>query len=161
MASSNDHVVNLNYTLKGIKLNVIIDFIQTNYRGLIIVSNKVVSPSDICVISNYIKNTNNMDPKNIQEAHLPQSKSYLKVLGISYLLEGTNIPIDSSVIESIIKATHIFNDIKITSKLHMVKVSPKSDMVIIWIDIWDSQSRTSAKKIINCSFNVESFIATV
>ena len=161
MASSSNHIVNLNYTLKGIKSNVIIDFIQTNYRGLIIVSNKVVSLSDICVISNYIKNANNMDPKNIQEAHLPQSKSYLKILGISYLLEGTNIPIDSSVIESIIKATHIFNDIKITSKLHVVKVSPNSDMAIIWIDIWDSQSRTSAKKIINCSFNIESFIATV
>ena len=128
MASFSDHVINLNHTLKDIKLN---DFIQTDYRGLIIVSNKVASLSDICVISNYIKNANNMDPNNIQEACLLQSKLYLKILGISYLLESTNISINSSVIKSIIKATHIFNNIKITSKPHVVKISLKSDMAII------------------------------
>ena len=128
MASFSDHVINLNHTLKDIKLN---DFIQTDYRGLIIVSNKVASLSDICVISNYIKNANNMDLNNIQEACLLQSKLYLKILGISYLLESTNISINSSVIKSIIKATHIFNNIKITSKPHVVKVSLKSDMAII------------------------------
>ena len=34
-------------------------------------------------------------------------------------------------------------------------------MSIIWINIWDSQSSSNAKKIINRQFNVESFIATV
>jgi len=72
-----------------------------------------------------------MDPNNIQEACFPQSKSYLKILDIPYLLKGTNIPIDSSIIKSIIKATHIFNNIKIAFKSHVVKVSPKSDMAII------------------------------
>ena len=128
MVSFSDHVINLNHTLKDIKSN---DFIQTDYRGLIIVSNKVAFLSDICVISNYIKNANNMDPNNIQEACLLQSKLYLKILGISYLLESTNISINSSVIKSIIKATHIFNNIKITSKPHVVKISLKSDMAII------------------------------
>ena len=37
--------------------------------------------------------------------------------------------------EGIIKASHIFNNVKIASKPHIYKVSLKSDMAIIWIDI--------------------------
>ena len=42
-----------------------------------------------------------------------------------------------------------------------MKVLPKSDIVIIWIDIWDIQNGSKAKTIINRCFNVESFIAIV
>ena len=38
------------------------------------------------------------------------------------------MPIDSSVIETIIKSTHIFNNIYIASKPHVIKVSLKSDI---------------------------------
>ena len=40
--------------------------------------------------------------------------------------------------ESVIKTTYIFNNVNIASKPCSVKVSPKSDMAIIWIDILDS-----------------------
>ena len=78
-----------------------------------------------------------MDSNDIQTAYLSQSKSYLKILDISYYIEGTNTPVDSGIIELIIKSTHIFNNINIISKLHIIKVSLKSDMTIVWIDIWD------------------------
>jgi len=73
----------------------------------------------------------------------------------------TNTPIDSVVIENIIKTTHIFNDIKVVSKPCVCKVSSKSNIAIIWINIWDLQNRSLAKKIINQSFNVGSFITSV
>ena len=47
------------------------------------------------------------------------------------------------------------------SKLHIIKISPKSDMAIVWIDIWDTQNSNNVKKIINRYFNVESVIAMV
>ena len=56
---------------------------------------------------------------------------------------------------------HIFNNTKITSKLCIVKISLRSDIVIVWIDIWDSQSGLAAKSLINCCFNVSSFITTI
>jgi len=90
-----------------------------------------------------------MNLEDIQDSCLPQSKSYLKILGLSYLLENTNTSMNSGVIKNIIKTTHIFNDIKVASKPHVCKISPKSDIVIIWINIWDSQNESSAKKIIN------------
>jgi len=161
LSTSGDHVTNINHALKGIKSDVIVDFIRSDYRSLIIISNKVAAPSDISIINKYVKNSNDLDVNNIQDAQLPQSKSYLKILGIPYLTENTNTPINSNVMESVIKASHIFNNIKIASKPHVCKVSPKSDMTIVWIDIWDSQNGASAKKIINQSLNIGSFITTV
>ena len=34
-------------------------------------------------------------------------------------------------------------------------------MVVVWIDIWDSQSSSSAKNIINHYFNIGQFVATI
>jgi len=64
LSLSSKHIVNLNYTLKGIKLDVIIDFIRFDYKRLIIVSNKVMFPS---IINNYVKNANNLDFNDIQD----------------------------------------------------------------------------------------------
>ena len=46
-------------------------------------------------------------------------------------MEDINIPINFDVMEVFIKLTHIFNNIKIMSKPYIVKVSPKSDMIIV------------------------------
>jgi len=110
LSLSGEYIVNLNHTLKSIKSDVIVDFIRSDYRELIIVSNKVASPSDICVINNYVKNT-----------QLLQSKSYLKILGILYLIENTNTPIDSNILEGIIKATHIFKSLQnpMSARFHL------------------------------------------
>jgi len=161
MTTAGDHVININCALKGIKSDVIADFIRSNFRSLIVVVNKVPASSDISIINNYVKNSFSLDVNDIQDARLPQSKSYLKILGIPYLIENTNTPMDSNVMENIIKASHIFNDIKIASKPCICKVSPKSDMAIVWIDIWDSQNGLAAKRIINQSFNIGNFVATI
>ena len=102
--------------------------------------------------------TNN---ESISSPRLPQSKSYLKIMGIPYFVDKSNIYISSKDIERILKNNHIFNDIILTSKPHIIKVSPKSDMAIIWIDIWNTQNSNNAKKIINRCFNIESVITTV
>ena len=70
IATSNDHVTNINQSLKNIKSNIAINFIYPDHRGLILVSNKVVVQSDISIISNYIKNASNMNTNNIQEGWL-------------------------------------------------------------------------------------------
>ena len=76
-------------------------------------------------------------------------------------MESTNISINSSVIESIIEFMHIFNNIYLASKLCIIKISLKSDMVIIWIDIWNFQSGIKAKGLINKYFNVGNYITTI
>ena len=52
-------------------------------------------------------------------------------------------------IKKILKNNHIFNNIVLAFRPRIIKVSPKSDMAIIWIDIWDTQNSFKAKSIIN------------
>jgi len=46
MASSSEHIANLNRILKNIKSDVMADFTHMDQMGIIIVTNKVASPSD-------------------------------------------------------------------------------------------------------------------
>jgi len=85
----------------------------------------------------------------------------LSIIGVPYLLELTNICIILEDIKKILKSNYIFNNVVLASKPRIVKVSPKLDITIIWIDIWDAQSGSKAKGLINQRFNVESFIATI
>ena len=65
------------------------------------------------------------------------------------------------MVETIIKNNYIFNNIAITFRPRVIKVFLKSDMAIIWLDIWYVQSRSKAKGLINKCFNVRSFIMTI
>jgi len=137
LASSSVHVANINRTLRNIKSNVIVNYIQPEVSGVTIVLNSIVLASDYQVIENHIKNVDNIMSENIQAPRLPQSKSYLKMIGIPYLMENTNIPINSEFVETVIKLSHIFNNLLLTSRPRVIKASPKSNMAIFWIDIWD------------------------
>jgi len=121
----------------------------------------VASPSDLQEIEKCVKNSLVSDVDQISSPRLPQSKSYLKIVGIPYISERSNVQISPDEVEGILKANHVFNDIILASKPRIIKISPKSDMAIIWIDIWDTQNGSNARKIINRHFNVGSFIATV
>jgi len=67
---SSDHITNMNCALKSIKSDVVIDFIRSDYKDLIVVLNKVAAPSDMSIINNYVKNSNNLDIRDIQDAQL-------------------------------------------------------------------------------------------
>jgi len=125
------HVTNINRSLKNIKSDIIIDFICNDHHGFIITSNKVTSQSNISAIENYIKNINFMKANNIISSCLLQSKSYLKILDISYIIKRTNTLINSSIAKSIIKSTYIFENVYITFKLQVIKVHLKLDITIV------------------------------
>jgi len=55
----------------------------------------------------------------------------------------------------------LFESVTLIAKPRVIKASSKSDMAIIWFDIWDSQNRSKAKLLINHSFNFGRSIATI
>jgi len=65
------------------------------------------------------------------------------------------------IIKDVIKNNHIFNNINITLRPRIIKVLPKSNIAIIWLNIWDSQNRMNTKRLINHCFNVGKYIATI
>jgi len=64
-------------------------------------------------------------------------------------------------IEEVIKKTHLFNNIVLTSQSHIIKASPKFNMAVIWVNVWDSQNGIKAKSLIKRCFNIGYHIATI
>ena len=118
--------------------------------------------SDLYIIKNYIKKVEDIGTLNVDMPWLPQFKSYLKIIGIPFFLHNnSNKCLTPNDIKTIIKQNQIFDNIVLTSKPHVIKVLPKSDILIIWFDIWNVQSRSKAKDLINRCFNVGKYIATI
>ena len=158
---SSMHIFNINQTLKNIKSSIMMDYICADSKGIIIATNNIASPSYLQAIEKYVKNASYIEADQVQSPRLPQSKSYLKIVSIPYLSETTNICITSDNIEKILKNNHIFNNVVLASKSRIIKVSSKLDMAIIWINIWDTQSSSKAKTLINRRFNIRRFITTI
>jgi len=146
---SSKHIVNINCALKMIKSNTIANFIHVDSKGIIITTNNISSGSDLQEIDKYVKNSLSSDADKISSPRLLQSKSYLKIVGIPFISEKTSNYVSLDKIKNVLKNNHLFNNIVLTSKSRIIKVSPKADMAIIWIDIWDTQNRSNAKKVIN------------
>ena len=161
MDKSNAHVSNINRVLKNIKSDILVDFIHTDTADIIVVTNKVVSSLNLQTIKHYVKDANRINSNEVNSPRLPQSKSYLKIIDLLYFQENTTTSIISNVVKNILKENYIFNNIFLISKPKVIKVSPKSNMAIIWIDIWDIQSGSNTKMLINRCFNVGNYITTI
>ena len=161
MAMLNKYIANINKSLKDIKLDIMADFIQADNRGLVITTNKVVAILDLNIIKSYIKNIGVIDSHKVISPRLPQSKLYLKILGIPYFIKDTNLPIMFKTMEKVFQTTHIFSDIILASHLWVIKAFPKFNMTVIWVNIWDAQSGFKAKSLINRCFNIGRHITTI
>ena len=124
------YIANINSILKNIKSEVQADFIKTKQSGIVI-----TFLLDLQTINNYIKDAEHINLNNVNVLYLLQSKFYLKIISIPYLMENTNKSINSSIIKTILKNNYIFDNISMASKPQIIKVFPKSDMVIVWLDI--------------------------
>ena len=162
MKDSSLYVANINRSLRNVKSEVLVNFIWSDQSGIIVVTCKVASQSNLHIIENYVKNVDCINTSGIKVLWLLQSKSYLKIIGIPYFShDNSQECLSLGDVKNIIKQNQIFNNIVLTSKPWVIKVSPKSDMSIVWIDIWDIQSRSKAKGLINQCFNVGRYITTI
>jgi len=146
------HISNINKCLTNSKSDIVADFIQITNNGIIITTNKPANMLDLSTIEKFLKNIDNVNLDLIEGLCLPKSKSYMKIIGLPYKIKQGVITPD--YIEGILKETYLFKDVVLASKLHVIKVSSKSDIIVVWVDIWDSQSSSLAKNIINHRFNV-------
>ena len=77
-------MANINRLLCNAKLDVLVDYIWSDPTGVIIITNKVSQQSDMSIIDQYIKNSNNINSFQVEEPCLSKSKSYLKIIGILF-----------------------------------------------------------------------------
>ena len=156
------HVVNINKLLRNAKLEVLVNYIHSDPFEISVITNKVSLQSNLQIIDQYVKNSEDINALQVDEPWLSQSKSYLKIIGIPYFSHGNSQDrLTSSDVETVLKQNQIFNNIKLAFKLRVIKVSPKLNMSITWINIWDIQSGSKAKGLINWCFNVSKYIVTI
>ena len=71
----------------------------------------------------------------------------MKIIGLLHKIkQGAITP---EYIEGVLKEIHLFKNVMLASKLCVIKAFPKSNIVVVWMDIWDFQSGSLAKNIIN------------
>ena len=130
--NSSLHVANINRLLCNTKSDVLVDYIRSNLTCVTIITNKVSQQSDMSIIDQYVKNSNNINTLQVEEPCLPMSKSYLKIIGIPFFSHvNSQDKLMLNDIELILKQNHIFDNISLASKPRVIKVSPKSDMSIV------------------------------
>ena len=162
MKSSSLHVANINRLLHNAKSDVLVDYICSDNTGITVITSKVAQQSDMSIIDQYVKNSNDINSLQVEEPRLSKSKSYLKIIGIPFFPHvNSQEKLMSNDIEMILKQNHIFDNISLASKPRVIKVSPKSDMSIVWLDIWNVQSGNNAKILINRCFNIGNYITTI
>jgi len=118
------HITNINRILKNIKSSICMDYISSDNKSVSIMTNNIASNSDLQKIKKYIKQSLD-DNNSIALPRLPQSKSYLKIVGILYYVDKSYSHISTKDIEHILKNTHIFNEIILISRPRIIKVLPK------------------------------------
>jgi len=160
MGEANAHIFQTNMLLKSIKSTTRAKFIHPCPGGVSINTNSVPNTSDLNTIKRYLKSINGTGNDEVLAPRLPQSKSYLKITGIPYIQPNSN-KLTSDDITTTMKQLELFEPMNLTAKPRVIKASPKSDMTIIWFNIWDSQNGSKAKLLINHSFNFGRYIATI
>ena len=124
--------------LRNAKSEVLVDFIQSDSLRIILVTNKVALQLDLQIIEHYVKNTDNINSLCVEVPQLPQSNSYLKIIGIPYFsYNNSQDCLTSSDVENIIKQNQIFDNVVLASKLQVIKVSPKSDNWYLECSKWE------------------------
>ena len=123
------HISNVNKCLKNSKSDTFADFIRFNVNGITITTNKPASGIDLSTIEKYLKNIENVNPESIESPCLPKSKSYMKIIGLSYSSKSGVLTPD--VIKGVLKKSYLFKDIVLASKPCIIKVLPKSDKTVV------------------------------
>jgi len=68
MKSSSLHVANINRQLRNAKANVLVDYICSDNMGINIITNKVAHQSDMSIIDQYVKNSNNINSLQVEDS---------------------------------------------------------------------------------------------
>jgi len=70
MAWSNTYIANINKLLKNIESEILVNFIQSDNKGIIVTTNNITTTSDLNIIEKYVKDLNNVDWSDIMSSRL-------------------------------------------------------------------------------------------
>jgi len=103
----NEHIALINSLLKSHKSRVSVDCFRASWNGVTITTNSVAASSDLSLIEQYFKGLKDLISTNCSP-RLPQSKSYLKILGVPYFGNNSSNPINNTQVEETLSKVEMF-----------------------------------------------------
>jgi len=85
MGNASTHIFQINTLLKNIKSSMHSEFIRPCSSGIAIITNNIPNPSNLSTIEKYFKSVEGINSNDILSPQPPQSKLYLKIMGLPYL----------------------------------------------------------------------------
>ena len=70
MKNSSIHVANMNRSLRNTKSEILVDFIQSDPLGIMVITNKISLQSDLQIIEQYVKNADDIDTLQVEVSWL-------------------------------------------------------------------------------------------
>ena len=61
----NEHILNINRLLKGMKSNVSVDYICSDSKKVFVTTNKIAASFDLNIVEKYMKDLNNINTNDI------------------------------------------------------------------------------------------------
>jgi len=130
-----------------------VESVHKTWDSVSMSTNSVASVAELEVIKQWVRKTAGLGENTEVEPCLPQSKSFLKILGVPYWDSNSSLPITPAQVAEAFYSSLFFEGITLVSMPCIMKELPSFDMSVIWIDIWDSQKSSKGKILINHSFN--------
>jgi len=113
--NTNTHTNQINGLLKSYKSSININCIRELWNSITITTNVVAASSDLTFIEKYFKGLDNLKSKDILPC-LPQSKSFLKILGVPYFGDNSSAFISIAQVEDTLSKTFMFKGITLSSR---------------------------------------------
>jgi len=66
------HIANINRLLKEVKSEILADYICSNNKGIVIITNKVAALFDLSIVKKYMKELNDVNSDDVISPRLPQ-----------------------------------------------------------------------------------------
>ena len=108
-----------------------VESVRKVWDGVSMSTNSVASVAELEVIKQWLKKTAGLGEVTEVEPCLPQSKSFLKVLGVPYWDSKTSLPITPAQVAEALSSSPLFESITLASMPHIMKASPSSDISVI------------------------------
>jgi len=112
-----------------------VESVHKTWDGVFMSTNSVASVAELEVIKQWLKKTAGLGEVTEVEPRLPQSKSFLKVLGVPYWDSKTSLPVTSAQVAEALSSSPLFEGIILASMSCIMKALPSSNISVIWIDI--------------------------
>jgi hypothetical protein len=90
---------------------------------------------------------------------IPQSKSYLKIVHVPFLLN--NSPIIPELMSEAMKRHELANNFVLASPPRIARNTKDSDSCMVWFDLWDSQNGKRAVPLVNRHINIGGWTSTI